>query len=332
MALRSICAAASRQRSSRVEPSPRGRSDRVRSPERRAIAVRGRPTIGCRTGRAATGGRNRRRSRSLAAAEHGGRTPPCRLRRRTPTRFWANRTLSSAGSGQSLEKCVAERPQLGIGQFQSPAECSLRYTGPAAGLRPDRPPTPSTPATRPPPPSAAAEIESIGSASGSSGVAWPGSCRSGSAPTAAAAPPGSSAGVGPLGIEIVGVVDHGDLAAAQVGFSPMSWQSPSRRRCSLSPINSSNGMNDLSSGLDNHLQIGMRAGRDLHARRTRAARIQRLLRPRWQSMAWASFRANVRLPMPAGPANKKLLASRPRASARRNCSTTSSCPRMPCQT
>ena len=33
----------------------------------------------------------------------------------------------------------------------------------------------------------------------------------------------------------------------------------------------------------------------------------------WQSMAWASFRANVRLPMPAGPANRKLLASRPRA-------------------
>ena len=30
-------------------------------------------------------------------------------------------------------------------------------------------------------------------------------------------------------------------------------------------------------------------------------------------MAWASFRAKVRLPMPAGPANKKLLASRPRA-------------------
>ncbi len=31
----------------------------------------------------------------------------------------------------------------------------------------------------------------------------------------------------------------------------------------------------------------------------------------WQSMAWASFRAKVRLPTPAGPANKKLLASRP---------------------
>ena len=32
-------------------------------------------------------------------------------------------------------------------------------------------------------------------------------------------------------------------------------------------------------------------------------------------MAWASFTANVRLPMPAGPAKRKLLASRPLPSA-----------------
>src|SRR3954447_1910431 len=44
----------------------------------------------------------------------------------------------------------------------------------------------------------------------------------------------------------------------------------------------------------------------------------------------ANSMANRRLPTPGGPTNKYVLASRPDAKIRRNWSTTSSCPRMPC--
>ena len=51
----------------------------------------------------------------------------------------------------------------------------------------------------------------------------------------------------------------------------------------------------------------------------------------WQSNVCASLRANVCLPTPAGPTNRKLPDIRPRPSAERNRSTRWSCPSIPCQ-
>ena len=60
----------------------------------------------------------------------------------------------------------------------------------------------------------------------------------------------------------------------------MLWQSPSRRRCSRSPMSSSSGMNDLSSGLATTSHVGMRAGRHLAQEGHALAGVQRLFRPR----------------------------------------------------
>ena len=115
------------------------------------------------------------------------------------------------------------------------------------------------------------------------------------------------------------------------GFNEIPWQSPSRRRCSLSPMSNSSGMNDLSVGLATDCTSGCvpaaTCAQEGHSLQGSSASSGLF----WHNSARASIHANVRLPTPAGPTNKKLLANRPRASARRNCSTTSSCPKMPCQ-
>src|SRR5205085_12704487 len=53
--------------------------------------------------------------------------------------------------------------------------------------------------------------------------------------------------------------------------------------------------------------------------------------PRSHGSPCASLSAKVRLPIPAGPTNKNVLASFPFASTQRNFSTTASWPRMDCQ-
>ena len=75
----------------------------------------------------------------------------------------------------------------------------------------------------------------------------------------------------------------------------------------------------------------MGARLDLEAARARLARVEVGLAARSQSRAWASFRANVRLPIPSGPTKSKACGNRPCARVRRRSSTTRSWPRTECQ-
>ena len=115
------------------------------------------------------------------------------------------------------------------------------------------------------------------------------------------------------------------------GRRAMRAQSPSRRRCCRSPINSSSGMKLRSAGFANCSTSGCVPARIC-----------------WQSSHWphgsscsggcsghnsacANRNAKLRLPIPGGPTNRNVLPSRPRLRLWRKCDTISSCPCRPCQ-
>ena len=137
--------------------------------------------------------------------------------------------------------------------------------------------------------------------------------------------------VGPFGVEEIGVVDHGDLPPAHEGLQADVVAEPFLAAVVALAEEEFEGEEGLVGGLAHQVEVGMRAGQDHGAAWAGFAGVQGRFRRCWQSMAWASFRAKLRLPMPEGPAKRKLLASRCRSRARRKSATTASCPSMPCQ-
>ncbi len=97
------------------------------------------------------------------------------------------------------------------------------------------------------------------------------------------------------------------------GRRAMSWHKPSRIRRASSPTKADSGMKLLSRGFSMINKSGcVREAVCTHeSQRPQGASVSSSTCG--QSSAWASRSANARLPMPGGPTNKNVLASRPRA-------------------
>ena len=163
-----------------------------------------------------------------------------------------------------------------------------------------------------------------------------GSCRSSAVPTRMiAAPSGGSSSVFRRQLAASSEKWSASMITATLrepsaGLRRIRQQSPCRIRCSSSPISSSSGIVDRSSGLRTTSMSGwLPASACTHDAQPPHATSPSCGRSQVSDLASAS--AKVPLPTPGGPTKRYEPEIRPRACAATNRSAIASCPSMPCQ-
>ena len=137
-------------------------------------------------------------------------------------------------------------------------------------------------------------------------------------------------GVGPFFVQIVGVVDHRDLAAARKRSQGDVVAQPSRHPPLVVAHQKRKRNKAFVGRLGDQQKVGMDPRRDLLATVAHAARIEHFDRPRPAEKGLCQPHRQGVL-ADAARANQQIGAGQPPAqSALRNRATTSSCPKMPC--
>ncbi len=278
-------------------------------PRRRLTPSRPEPAI--RSQSATVAGGSRPRMPRFAVRASGGRWLPCRPLRQKP-RHPAQRHALQRRAAECLEQPPPKGPQVVVGQVQGTLKAALGEFGEPLSLCAIRHESPGVEQS-----SHQGALKRLKS-DGLRRERIVGSCLSALVPIRIKSElGGGSSSVFSRQFALSSLRKSASSMMATLrppmkGLSAISWHKPSRIRRASSPTKAANGIVLLSAGFSMRIRSGcVCASTCRHEVQTPHGDIS-LAGESEHSTACASFSAKVRLPIPAGPTNRNVLAKRSR--------------------